>query len=116
MKNHGIPEEHINGSVAAGKDFFALPDEAKLKVCKRIQMIPVNICYNNQRKYDVRKSPTFEGFNPLMSENNDPNNNGDMHEAFNLGPEYIGSDSAMSSPNVWPNDELPDFRERILKF
>ena len=32
VKNHGIPEEKISGAVRAGQDFFALPDETKLKV------------------------------------------------------------------------------------
>lgn len=32
VKNHGIPEEHIKLAVEAGKKFFALPIETKLKV------------------------------------------------------------------------------------
>lgn len=32
IKNHGIPEESILGAVEAGKRFFALPEETKLKV------------------------------------------------------------------------------------
>lgn len=71
-------------------------------------------------KYDVQKSATFKGYNALLSENNDPNNRGDMHEGFNIGPEFADSDgkekSAMSSPNVWPTADIPDFRENVLKF
>lgn len=32
VKNHGIPEEHIKMAVGAGKKFFALPTETKMKV------------------------------------------------------------------------------------
>ena len=32
VKNHGIPEKNISGAVDAGKRFFNLPDETKLKV------------------------------------------------------------------------------------
>lgn len=71
-------------------------------------------------KYDVKKSATFKGYNALLSENNDPNNRGDMHEGFNIGPEFTDSDgkekSAMSSPNVWPTTDVPDFRDNVLKF
>ena len=33
VKNHGIPEECALGAIDAGKKFFALPEETKLKVC-----------------------------------------------------------------------------------
>ena len=33
VKNHGVPEECALGAIDAGKKFFALPEETKLKVC-----------------------------------------------------------------------------------
>lgn len=36
VKNHGIPEESISGAVDVGKKFFALPNETKMKVSRRI--------------------------------------------------------------------------------
>ena len=35
VKNHGIPEDKILGAVNAGKDFFALSEETKMKVRAR---------------------------------------------------------------------------------
>ncbi len=32
VKNHGIPQELITRTVEAGKKFFALPEEEKMKV------------------------------------------------------------------------------------
>lgn len=34
VKNHGIPEDDIQGAVEAGKKFFALPTETKMEVRK----------------------------------------------------------------------------------
>ena len=36
VKNHGIPEDVIEGAVGAGKEFFYLPKETKLQVCPTI--------------------------------------------------------------------------------
>lgn len=49
---------------------------------------------------------------------------GDMHEGFEVGWEELNpkskdpkrsNDGAMAGANVWPN-ELPEFREAILKY
>lgn len=33
VRNHGISQEVIDNAVEAGKQFFALPEEEKMKVC-----------------------------------------------------------------------------------
>ncbi|KAH8104936.1 2OG-Fe oxygenase [Phellopilus nigrolimitatus] len=98
VKNHDIPEEDISRAIEAGKRFFALPEEKKLK-------------------YDSRKMDNFRGYTVLLSENNDPENRGDLHEAYNIGPEetYSSKQSAMSGGNVWPSEVL-GFQEDLMSY
>lgn len=70
-------------------------------------------------KYDVNQSPTFIGYNALMSQNSDTNNTGDLHEAFNIGPEENDTRERFSSepsPNLWPTADLPEFRDETMKY
>jgi len=105
VKNHGIPEETIDGALAASKDYFSQPLESKMEL-------------------DIRKTPNFKGYNGLRSSNNDPDNDGDMHEGFDFGWEELeakandekrANDGVMSGANVWP--AYPSgFREAVLKY
>ncbi|PAV16985.1 Clavaminate synthase [Pyrrhoderma noxium] len=99
VKNHGIPEGEILKAVNAGKNFFSLPIETKMK-------------------YDSRNSTNFKGYAPLLSENNDPENRGDLHESFDIGPEDKEGtkSSAMSGANQWPTDEIPEFKDDYLGY
>lgn len=70
-------------------------------------------------KYDVNQSPTFIGYNALMSQNSDPANTGDLHEAFNIGPEENDTRTGFTeepSPNLWPTADLPEFQEETTKY
>ncbi|KAF9649776.1 Clavaminate synthase-like protein [Thelephora ganbajun] len=105
VKNHGIPEETVEATMSASKRFFSLSEGEKLKL-------------------DIRKSMSFKGYQPLLSSNNDPENMGDMHEGYEVGWEELdkkpddskrSNDGTMAGANVWP-DELPGFREAILKY
>ena len=105
VKNHGIPEEKVNGALTAAKEFFSLPDEKKAEL-------------------DIKKSPGFKGYNSLLSSHNDPMSMGDMHEGFEFGWEEIipkandekrANDGVMAGANVWPKD-LPSFREAVLTY
>ena len=55
---------------------------------------------------------------PLLSENNDPENRGDLHESFDIGPEDKEGtkSSAMSGANQWPTDEIPEFKDDYLGY
>jgi isopenicillin N synthase-like dioxygenase len=73
---------------------------------------------------DIRKSSGFKGYQPLLSSNNNPENMGDMHEGYEVGWEELNpesddskrvNDGAMAGSNVWP-DELPGFREAVLRY
>ncbi|KAK7689938.1 hypothetical protein QCA50_006578 [Cerrena zonata] len=105
VKNHGIPESLIDGALNASKEFFSLPEEKKLEI-------------------DIRKTPNFKGYAPLLSSNNNPENAGDMHEGFEFGWEQMipkvvdekrPEDGAMAGANVWPQD-VPGFRESVLGY
>ena len=73
---------------------------------------------------DIRKTPNFKGYNPILSSNNDPGNGGDLHEGFEFGWEELNAraddekrtnDGAMAGANVWPSD-VPGFRESVLAY
>ncbi|OBZ71478.1 hypothetical protein A0H81_08490 [Grifola frondosa] len=105
LQNHGIPDKTIEDALTASKSFFSLPLEKKLEL-------------------DIRKTSNFKGFNPILSSNNDPGNDGDFHEGFEFGWEEFNAkdhddkranDDVMAGANVWPAD-LPNFREPVLKY
>lgn len=47
VKNHGIPENAIQGAVEAGKKFFALPTDTKLEVCDYEQALEAKLMHLN---------------------------------------------------------------------
>ncbi|KAL7412746.1 hypothetical protein BDY24DRAFT_390939 [Mrakia frigida] len=97
VKNHSVPEELVNVTFDYARKFFReLDDEEKMKI-------------------HISKSNNFEGYMGLMSENTDPANRGDLHEAFNVSREHP-SDPPNLNPvldaegkhgeNMWPDEEL----------
>ncbi|KZT11804.1 Clavaminate synthase-like protein [Laetiporus sulphureus 93-53] len=105
VRNHGIPEATIEHALSVAKEYFALPVEEKLKL-------------------DIRNTPNFKGYNPILSSNNDPENDGDLHEGFEFSWEELQAkaknekrvnDGAMAGANVWP-EELAGFREAALTY
>ncbi|KAJ7599888.1 hypothetical protein C8J56DRAFT_909046 [Mycena floridula] len=104
VKNHGISEATIQETLSMSKEFFSLPLESKMAI-------------------ENKTTPNFMGYSPLLSGNNDPNNNGDLQEGFEFGWEDLRSsqssssnaDSVMAGRNVWP-EELPDFRSAALQY
>ncbi|ETW82213.1 hypothetical protein HETIRDRAFT_475686 [Heterobasidion irregulare TC 32-1] len=107
VKNHGISEQTIQGALSSMKAFFSLPTEIKMEL-------------------DITKTPNFKGYTAVLSSNNDPYNNGDMHEGFEFGWEALDASKAANDPkrakdgvmagaNVWPK-EMPGFREAVLEY
>ncbi|KAJ3558398.1 hypothetical protein NM688_g949 [Phlebia brevispora] len=105
VKNHGIPQEVIDGALGAAKDFFSLSEDKKMEI--------VNT-----------KTPNYKGYNPLFSSSNDPDSDGDMHEGFEFGWEELvpkindekrANDGVMAGANIWP-DEPVSFREAELTY
>ncbi|RXW21077.1 hypothetical protein EST38_g4787 [Candolleomyces aberdarensis] len=107
VKGHRIPEETIERTIDASKQFFSLPDAAKTEL-------------------DIHKSANSKGYTALLGENTDVTGNGDLHEGFDMGYEPKNpsdtasqtpnaSKSAMSGENVWP-EGLPEFRDAVLEY
>jgi isopenicillin N synthase-like dioxygenase len=80
-------------------------------------------------KLDIHKSSNFKGYTPLLGENTNPDNQGDLHEGFDIGWESDVSNTsltasitrsandAMVGENVWPdNTILPGFRAAVLAY
>jgi isopenicillin N synthase-like dioxygenase len=106
IKNHPIPEVTIRAAMEAADNFFSLPSMAKMEL-------------------DIHKSSNFKGYTALLGENTNPQNKGDLHEAFDLGwePEHMShlpvsrDDSEMSGANVWPDaSTLPVFKQSVLAY
>jgi len=84
-----------------------------------------DLAENLKQELDIHKSMNFKGYTSLLSENADPENIGDLHEAFDLGwePEEVSlsptpglrDDGVMTGQNVWP-EGLPGFRSSVLAY
>ncbi|MCC6009083.1 MAG: isopenicillin N synthase family oxygenase [Rhodobacteraceae bacterium] len=99
---HGVPEKVIAETFAAAHAFFDLPADRKNAV-------------------SVEKSDAMRGYTPLLGENTDPANKGDLHEGFDLALDLDESDPDVQAgvfgyaPNQWP-EGLPGFREALLAY
>jgi isopenicillin N synthase-like dioxygenase len=102
IKNHGVPQEAIDGVFSQTKRFFSLPLEEKMRI-------------------HISKSPNHRGYVPLLEENTDPVGKGDLHEAFDCALDVPADDpdllagKILYGPNVWP-DNLPGFRESLDRY
>ncbi|GFZ45568.1 hypothetical protein JCM24511_03296 [Saitozyma sp. JCM 24511] len=113
VKNHSVPEKVVSDVFEQSHDFFALPSETK-------------------RTVDISKSGgNFRGYMALLSENNDPTKQGELHEAFNLGldpsldaashDEQMKSQGELvHSDNLWPAEgdwkQAAAFRQATLDY
>ncbi|KAF9485812.1 Clavaminate synthase-like protein [Pholiota conissans] len=100
VESHGIPEEVIDNTISAAKEYFVLPEATKLEL-------------------DIHKTPNFRGYTALLAENTDPTGLGDLHESFDIGPDAdpsnSGKDGAMTGENVWPQG-VPTFKEAVTEY
>ncbi|WRT64294.1 uncharacterized protein IL334_001225 [Kwoniella shivajii] len=95
ITNHGVPLDVVNRTFAQSHAFFDLPPGVKKTV-------------------DINKSENFRGYMGLLTENNDPANKGDMHEAFNMGLDPLVAPESFKrtkkegelqhSENLWPDE------------
>ena len=99
---HGVSEEVIERTFSAAHAFFDLPLDSKLAI-------------------SVEKSDAMRGYTPLLGENTDPANKGDLHEGFDLALDLDEDDPDVKAgvfgyaPNQWPTG-LPGFREALLDY
>ncbi|KAG8877531.1 hypothetical protein FRB97_003358 [Tulasnella sp. 331] len=84
----------VEKAIDQAKQFFDEPLDRKMQI-------------------DIHKTANFKGYCALLGENADPENRGDMHEAFNIGPENPNDTGTMRGLNQWPID-LPGFKAPVL--
>ena len=95
VKNHQIPQDHIDAVIPAMQEFFNLPIEEKMKI-------------------HIGNSDIFRGYTPLGKEIT--NAKYDWHECVDFGPELnkrhpeVIAGEQLVGPNQWPENQ-PNFRE-----
>jgi isopenicillin N synthase-like dioxygenase len=101
LSGHGVPRSMIEGTFDIAKIFFAKPEAEKAEV-------------------SILNSSKLRGYTGLLEENTDPDNDGDLHEAFDIGldlpeddPDAFG-DVYGWGLNQWP--DLPGFREQMVGY
>ena len=89
VKNHQIPQDHLDTVISAMQEFFNLPEKEKMKI-------------------HIGKSDIFRGYTPLGMELT--NDKYDWHECVDFGldlepshPEVIAGDQLVG-PNQWPEN------------
>lgn len=99
VKNHQIPQDHLDDVVLVMQEFFNLPEEEKLKI-------------------HISKSDAFRGYTPLGKELT--NAKYDWHECVDFGldiepnqAEVIAGNQLMG-PNQWPDNQT-NFRKVLEK-
>ena len=95
VKNHQIPQDHLDAVTPAMQEFFNLPIKEKMKIY-------------------VGKSNIFRGYTPLGKEIT--NAKYDWHECVDFGPDLeqshpeVIAGEQLVGPNQWPKNQ-PNFRK-----
>ncbi|MEM9200629.1 MAG: 2-oxoglutarate and iron-dependent oxygenase domain-containing protein [Actinomycetota bacterium] len=101
VTGHGVDPAVIDAAFATADRFFALPDEQKAEV-------------------SILHSDKLRGYTGLLEENTDPDNAGDLHEAFDIGLELDDDDpDADGDTYGWGRNQWPDldgFRSDVLAY
>lgn len=101
ISGHGVDPEIYDGAFAAAKRFFDLPEARKQAV-------------------SIHNSPVMRGYTGLLQENTDPDNHGDLHEAFDASLDLAPDDPDVAlgiygyGVNQWP--EMAGFREPVMAY
>ena len=97
VKNHQIPQNHLDAVILVMQEFFNLPEEEKMKI-------------------HIGNSDVFRGYTPLGKELTNAKN--DWHECVDFGldlepnhPEVIAGNQLLG-PNQWPENQ-PNFRKAL---
>lgn len=99
VKNHGVPQEVVDGAFETARRYFAQTDEEKMAI-------------------HVAKSRNNRGYAALLEENTDPTARGDLHESWDMALEVPADDADVKAgkvlygPNQWPGDD-PAFRRDV---
>ena len=97
VKNHQIPQNHLDAVILVMQEFFNLPEEEKMKI-------------------HIGNSDVFRGYTPLGKELTNAKH--DWHECVDFGldlepnhPEVIAGNQLLG-PNQWPENQ-PNFRKTL---
>lgn len=101
VTGHGVDAAVVDAAFEATQRFFALPGDAKAAV-------------------SILHSDKMRGYTGLLEENTDPDNAGDLHEAFDIGLELEPHDpDADGDTYGWGRNQWPDldgFRDDVLAY
>ena len=101
VTGHGVDPTVVEAAFKATERFFDLPNEKK---------VAVSILHSNK----------LRGYTGLLEENTDPDNAGDLHEAFDIGLELAPNDpDADGDTYGWGRNQWPDldgFRSDVLAY
>ncbi|HEU0309682.1 MAG TPA: 2-oxoglutarate and iron-dependent oxygenase domain-containing protein [Sphingomicrobium sp.] len=97
IRDHGIPQELIDRAEEKSKQFFALPEDVKMK-------------------YFLEGKGGARGYTPFGIETAKGNKAHDLKEFWHVGRELPAGHKYESSmpPNVWPS-EVPSFKDTFLE-
>lgn len=101
VAGHDVGPDIVGAAFEAARRFFALPPADKSAV-------------------SILQSDKMRGYTGLLEENTDPDNAGDLHEAFDIGLELAHDDPDADGAtygwgrNQWP--DIPDFRDPVLAY
>lgn len=99
---HGVPKDIIDATFTAAHRFFDQP-------------------LVDKKAISVEKSDAMRGYTPLLGENTDPDNNGDLHEGFDLALDLDADDPDVQAgiygmaTNQWP-EGLEGFRGALTDY
>jgi len=99
IRNHGVSEQDLARTFELGRRFFDLPLGEKLSLHQR-------------------NSPHHAGYTPLLAENTNPANNGDLHESFDMVSQVADPTDAGASRrdvNQWP-EVMPELKEHLNRY
>ncbi len=99
IRSHGVPEADVEQTFEIGRRFFALPLEKKLSIHKKL-------------------SPQHAGYTPLLAENTDSSNDGDLHESFDMVSPlalYPAKKASGEDVNLWPQS-LPELKGSLDRY
>ena len=101
ITGHGVDPTVVEAAFRAAERFFDLPYEEKVAV-------------------SILHSKKLRGYTGLLEENTDPDNAGDLHEAFDIGLELAPNDpDADGDTYGWGRNQWPDlvgFRSDVLAY
>ncbi|RDW94116.1 isopenicillin N synthase family dioxygenase [Aspergillus mulundensis] len=106
--NHSLPEDSLDGAFEWMRQFFALPEEEKMKA-------PHPEGWAVHRGYSW---PGLEKVSQIMSTGDDKEVRSKLREVPDVKEVYdIGSENNTHEPNQWlPDATLPGFREFMIQF